>query len=260
MKFEPELQQYQFGEFLIEGFRDLETDEVWVVLRQVCVALGISNSRDVASRIDDEDKKQVSVRLTSDRQKRKQSFVNESGLYEVIVQSVKPIAKKFRRWLFKEVIPSIRRTGRYDATEQQLTLPFLVALPKDQRPVNHKQNRAQKSKQKVVKMWAGDGGIHSLYPEGFKAEMRKRALEDGLPWHVRKSFQDILRCYPETNGYAILGAFVNLCQQKLGVSQKTAQEWGKDMIPGLIKMGSNTFDPPALPVSSTDGEQLSLIS
>ncbi|MBR1645175.1 MAG: hypothetical protein IJ774_05470 [Selenomonadaceae bacterium] len=40
-------------------------------------------------------------------------FVNEDGLYDVILDSRKPNAKKFRKWLTGEVVPSIRKTGRY---------------------------------------------------------------------------------------------------------------------------------------------------
>ena len=45
------------------------------------------------------------------------NFINEDGLYDVILDSRKPSARKFRKWVTSEVLPSIRRTGRYDVRE-----------------------------------------------------------------------------------------------------------------------------------------------
>ncbi len=49
------------------------------------------------------------------------NIVNESGLYNLIFQSRKPEAKKFRKWVTGEVLPSIRKTGRYDVSQKQRT-------------------------------------------------------------------------------------------------------------------------------------------
>lgn len=46
-------------------------------------------------------------------------FVNEDGLYDVILESRKPAAKKFRKWITSEVLPSIRKTGTYSVSEPQ---------------------------------------------------------------------------------------------------------------------------------------------
>ena len=45
-------------------------------------------------------------------------FVNEDGFYDVILESRKPIARKFRKWVTKEVLPSIRKTGAYVQLEK----------------------------------------------------------------------------------------------------------------------------------------------
>ena len=46
-------------------------------------------------------------------------FINESGLYDLILESKKPEAKVFRRWVTSEVLPSIRKTGSYNVQQQQ---------------------------------------------------------------------------------------------------------------------------------------------
>lgn len=71
-------------------------------------ALDIKNATDVAKRLDDDER----TRLNLGRQG-ETNFVTESGLYAVILRSDKPNAKKFRKWITGEVLPSIRKTGSY---------------------------------------------------------------------------------------------------------------------------------------------------
>lgn len=53
-------------------------------------------------------------------------FINESGLYDLILESKKPEAKVFRRWVTSEVLPSIRKTGSYNIQSQQLTPSYMI--------------------------------------------------------------------------------------------------------------------------------------
>lgn len=86
-------------------------DEPWFVAKDVCEVLGITNSRDVVSRLD-EDEKGVSV-VPTPSGKQEMNLVNESGLYNLIFQSRKPEVKPFRKWVTSEVLPSIRKKGYY---------------------------------------------------------------------------------------------------------------------------------------------------
>ena len=84
------------------------------VLKDVCNALGITNTRNVSARLDEDMK---GVRLADTLGGTQQlTVINEVGLYEVIIRSDKPEAKAFRRWVTSEVLPSIRKHGMY-ATE-----------------------------------------------------------------------------------------------------------------------------------------------
>ncbi|MBL4662151.1 MAG: hypothetical protein JKY22_00960, partial [Flavobacteriaceae bacterium] len=78
---------------------------------EVCKLLDIKNTSDAVSRLDD-DEKGVSVIPTPSGEQEK-LIISESGLYALIFKSKKPSAKKFRKWVTKEVIPSIRKTGAY---------------------------------------------------------------------------------------------------------------------------------------------------
>ena len=96
----------------------------WWVLKDVCSVLEIGNSRDVMARLDS-DEKGVDI-IDTPGGKQEVSIINESGLYSVILVSRKPGAKKFKRWVTHEVLPSIRRHGLY-ATDELLANPdFLI--------------------------------------------------------------------------------------------------------------------------------------
>lgn len=96
----------------------------WWVLKDVCSVLEIGNSRDVMARLDS-DEKGVDI-IDTPGGKQEVSIINESGLYSVILVSRKPEAKKFKRRVTHEVLPSIRRHGLY-ATDELLANPdFLI--------------------------------------------------------------------------------------------------------------------------------------
>lgn len=86
--------------------------EPWFLLYEVCKKLGIVNPRDAASRLDDDEKDGVGISDTMGREQ-KTTIINESGLYSLVLRSSKPEAKKFKKWITSEVLPSIRRTGIY---------------------------------------------------------------------------------------------------------------------------------------------------
>ncbi len=102
----------------------LKDGNPWWVLKDICSVLEIGNSRDVTSRLDS-DEKGVDI-IDTPGGKQEVSIINESGLYSVILVSRKPEAKKFKRWVTHEVLPSIRRHGLY-ATDELLANPdFLI--------------------------------------------------------------------------------------------------------------------------------------
>ena len=85
--------------------------EPWLVLKDVCGILALSNVGEVSRRLDDDEL--TSVKLMSGGQNREMTVINESGLYSVILRSDKPEAKSFRRFVTHEVLPAIRKTGGY---------------------------------------------------------------------------------------------------------------------------------------------------
>ncbi len=90
----------------------LINSEPWFVAKDVCEVLGIANHKDAASRLDEDERRGVGI---TDPIGRPQTVtaVSESGLYSLVFQSRKAEAKKFRKWVTSEVLPSIRKKGYY---------------------------------------------------------------------------------------------------------------------------------------------------
>jgi prophage antirepressor-like protein len=84
----------------------------YFVAVEVCDILELGNVSEAIRRLDD-DEKLTSVVMRSG-QNREVNLVNESGLYNLIFQSRKPAAKLFRKWVTGEVLPAIRKTGKYE--------------------------------------------------------------------------------------------------------------------------------------------------
>ena len=89
--------------------------EPWFVLKDVCEVLGVVNDRNVAARLDADEKGVYQMDTLGGRQET--TVINESGLYNVILRSDKPEAKPFRKWVTSEVLPSIRKHGAYMTPE-----------------------------------------------------------------------------------------------------------------------------------------------
>jgi prophage antirepressor-like protein len=83
----------------------------WFVAADVCEILDITNTHEAVGRLDNDEK--LTATLSWSGQNRSMWIVSEPGLYSLIDTSRKPEAKKFRRWIFHEVLPSIRKTGGY---------------------------------------------------------------------------------------------------------------------------------------------------
>lgn len=92
-----------------------EDDVPWFCVPDVCKILDLKNPTVAAQRIDEEDKAKFNLGLISSEFV---NFVNESGLYQLIMRSKKPEAKIFIRRITKEVIPSIRKQGYYSNAPQ----------------------------------------------------------------------------------------------------------------------------------------------
>ena len=100
-----------------------EKGETFFVGKDVATALGYRNTRDALNKhVDEEDKTTVAIRDTGSNYKSKVVIINESGLYALVLSSKLEQAKLFKRWVTSEVLPAIRRTGRYELLPNEVKL------------------------------------------------------------------------------------------------------------------------------------------
>ncbi|MCS8569480.1 phage antirepressor [Pediococcus pentosaceus] len=96
----------------------LINDEPYFVGKDIADVLGYSNSRKaLIDHVDEEDKNTVTIR-DGNKGNPNQVVINESGMYSLVLSSKLPNAKKFKRWVTNEVLPSIRKHGAYMTDEK----------------------------------------------------------------------------------------------------------------------------------------------
>ena len=156
--------------------------EAWLVGKDVAETLGYSNTRDAISKhVDDEDKNTVAIH--DGKGNPNQVVINESGLYSLVLSSKLPNAKKFRRWVTSEVLPSIRKTGGYKVEKPMDDMEVLcrAVLISDKR-IKALENKIELDAPKVAYADYASASkdsilirdfCHGLPKEGFKIGERK---------------------------------------------------------------------------------------
>ena len=108
---ETAMQVYTFNETDISIRIQNIDGNPWFVAKDLCDALELNDVRRAVEPLDDDEK--LTGEILQSGQRRLMWLVNESGMYALVIRSNKPEAKKFRKWVTNEVLPSIRRTGSY---------------------------------------------------------------------------------------------------------------------------------------------------
>ena len=121
------LQQFAFNS---QSVRVVSVDDdPWFVATDVCEILEIGNVSQALSRLDDDEKNTI-ILNDGKRGNPNTAIISESGLYSLTLGSRKPQAKDFKRWVTREVLPTIRKTGKYEAFPQ-VTNAIAPALPQN---------------------------------------------------------------------------------------------------------------------------------
>jgi prophage antirepressor-like protein len=119
---------FEFREAVVRTQTD-ERGEIWFVASDVCRALDIGNvSQALVGLQDDERNTLTTTEGIRGRGNPNVNVISESGLYALIFKSRKPEAQDFRRWVTKEVLPSIRRTGSFGKSENGLQEALALLL------------------------------------------------------------------------------------------------------------------------------------
>ncbi len=110
----------EFGEIrtvMIDG-------EPWFVASDICKALELTNTTMAIDRLDTDEKSKLNLGLSGGDT----NCVNEYGLYSLVMASRKESAKRFKRWIAHDVIPSIRKTGTYSSVPMEKLSPQMQMI------------------------------------------------------------------------------------------------------------------------------------
>lgn len=201
--------------FKNEEFGEVRTitkdDEPMFCLIDICKALEIRNATDVAKRLDEDEL----TRLNLGSRAGETNFITESGLYAVILRSDKPNAKKFRKWVTSEVLPSIRKNGGYIAGQETLSDEELMAkallvannkIAERDKIIEQKQARIEQMKPKEIFADAVSASHTSI----LVGDLAKLICQNGYQIGQKRLF-DWLRA----NGYLIkTGSSYNMPTQR----------------------------------------------
>ena len=156
----------QIFDYKSNKVRTVEQDgQVWFVAKDVCDILELKNVTDSLKSLDDDEKMTLGFSEShSGKRGGAQSInvISESGLYTLIMRSRKPEARRFRKWVTNEVLPSIMRTGSYTANLDDMSADEAVAW--------HAKKHTQKAIVPVVNELTKRGRKMTPIPQGhFKA-------------------------------------------------------------------------------------------
>jgi len=153
-----------------EEFGEIRTavvnDEPMFCLSDICKALEMSNPTMVAQRLDEDERTKLDLGRAGET-----NFVTESGLYAVILRSDKPNAKKFRKWVTSEVLPSIRKTGSY--TKPMTTAEKIQLLAQGNEELNE---RVDKVEDKVDRL-ENDAPLYGCEIDEIQKHVRRKGVD-----------------------------------------------------------------------------------
>lgn len=186
--------------------------EGWLVGKDVAEVLGYSNSRDALSNhVDDEDK--ASVAIYDGRQNRNMTIINESGLYSLVLSSKLPGAKKFKRWVTSDVLPSIRKHGMY-ATDELLDNPDLLIAA------------ATKLKEERAARLEAEKKVENLTLINAQQNQRIGELQPKATYYdLILQNNSLLAISAIAKDYGMSGTSLNKKLHELGVQYKLGEQW-----------------------------------
>ena len=126
--------------------------ELWFVAKDVCDVLEINNPSQALTRLDGDEKN--TIILNEGIGNPEKSIISESGLYALVMSSKKEEAQNFKRWIRKEVLPSIRKTGSYQipdglSPQMQLTAELFKNAIEVDRKINEVKADVDKMEQRI---------------------------------------------------------------------------------------------------------------
>lgn len=192
--------------FRSQEFGDIRTvvvdGEPWLVGKDVATALGYKDTVNALKAHVDEEDKRGGWQITTPSGVQEMTIINESGLYSLVLSSKLPGAKKFKRWVTAEVLPSIRKHGAYmtaETIEKVLSDPDTIiqlatSLKEERERRKELEAQAQANRPKVLFADAVAGAENAILIR----ELAKLLKQNGVDMGERRLFQ-----WLRANGYLI---------------------------------------------------------
>lgn len=196
-----------------------QNGEPWFCGKDVAALLGYANVKAaLADHVDAEDKQilqRSEITTLENVPNRGMTFINESGLYSLVLSSKLPNAKKFKRWVTSEVLPAIRRTGGYIATKEEdtpeeiMARALLIANDTIQRQKEHLERANAKIEQDKPKVLFADS-VSASDTSILVGELAKLCKQNGVDIGQTRMFE-----WLRNNGYLMqTGSSRNLPTQR----------------------------------------------
>lgn len=218
-------QNEQFGQV-----RVIERDgDPWFVAKDVCDALGLSDTSKACERLDYDEKGTNTIRTLGGMQE--MTIVSEPGLYSLVLRSNKPEAKAFKRWITHDVIPSIRKTGAYQIAPKDYAsaLRALAAEVEQKELALAQRDEAIRTKAHFVEgrdaeMCGRVGGLTNAN------ERLREQIGDSTNWKQAKAIPWLRKYFDvRINGFfGQLGKVLTRLSTNMGMETRTVEDmsWG----------------------------------
>lgn len=159
----------------------VQNGEPWFVGKDVAVALGYTNPQKAVRDHTDEEDRTVNESFTVNGTP--VTLINESGLYSLVLSSKLPTAKKFKRWVTSEVLPSIRKNGGYIAGQETMSEAELMAkaLMVAQRTLAEREAQLSHAKVQIAIMEPKADYFDELVERNTLTNFRETAKQLGVP-------------------------------------------------------------------------------
>lgn len=189
----------EFGKIRVE----IINDEPWFAGKDVASALGYSRERDALQRhVDQEDA--VKRGSLTEGGIQEMIFINESGLYSLILGSKLESAKRFKKWVTSEVLPSIRKTGLYSLTPITYLDALKALVEKEEERLKLEAENNQLRFETISKGSEISNLEESLRIQGYKLDKKLVRLED-VPDYTSTSIRRAYTSYDYEYSYLCMG-------------------------------------------------------
>lgn len=179
----------------------LNSDEVWFCLKDVCDILELSNPSVVMDRLKESGRTKLNLGRAGDAW-----FIDEKNLYRVIFQSRKPQAERFQDWVYDEVLPTLRKTGKFEVVQDSYMIDDPIERAK--RWIEEQEEK----KQLKLLTQQQEQQIAELQP---KADYLDTILQSKDLLTIRQIAQD----------YGMTATQMNKLLHELGVQYKQSGQW-----------------------------------